>query len=714
MTAGSAISAEQLRTLLRPRSIAVVGASDKSYFSQVAVENLLRFGYGDRVHLINRRNPIVHGRPTVPSMAEIGEPIDLAFTMVPQAATLDALTEAAAAGVRSAVVLSAGYAETGVEGRLAQDRLVEHARSLGMVLLGPNMLGFANFVDGIPVTPIPNLPQQSGRVALLSQSGASSSAMLEFAYLAGVSLSYLVTLGNEAMVTAGHVLDFMIEDEQTQVVAIFMESVREPAVFRAAARRALEAGKAVVVLKAGRSELAARTAAAHTGALVGDDASVSAVFDDLGVTRVDTIEDLIVTAGAAAHLGRLARPGVGVVSISGGACDILADLASDVGLPLPELSPSTVAALTEVMPSYGTVQNPLDVTGAAVIDPSLSTSCISALSADPAIGVILAVNKMPWQPHEDPFPGQPFIDAIGKGAADSAVPVVFVNQIMQPITDITRTVMQRGGIPYLICGLSQAVTAIQRIGWWTEQRPSEPAEPIELALPERSDRQGAWSEHRARGLLEAAGVPVIPAVLARTADQAQAAAEAMSGPVAVKLVSPQILHKSDIGGVRLQVTGSDGVREAFHAVTAAGLQVSGAVVEGALVSPMRTGGIELLVGVVRDPEWGLMLAVALGGIMVEVLKDSALAPLPVGPDRARAMIESLRGAALLSGVRGAPPADLEAVVDAIVRIAALAGALGDDLESLEVNPLRVDGPVIEAVDAVVTWRNVRPAGEGVA
>jgi acetate---CoA ligase (ADP-forming) len=709
----SAHRKDQLGTLFRPQRIAIIGATDKSYFSQLVVENLDKFGFGDRLHLVNPRNSRAHGRPTVASLADIGEQIDIAFTMVPQAATLDVLSEAAAAGVRNAVIMSSGYAEAGAAGVEAQLQLVAHAEQLGLLVLGPNMLGFANFVDRVAVTPIPNLPSGCGQVALLSQSGASSSAMLEFANTAGVELSYLVTLGNEAMVTAGHTLDFMVDDEQTRVIAIFMETIRDPEVFRRAARRALDAGKAVVVLKAGRSELAARTAAAHTGAFVGDDATVDAVLRDLGVIRVETIEDMLITAGVAAHLGRLARPGVGVVSISGGACDIIADLAEDVGLALPELGPAAQAALAEVMPAYGTVQNPLDTTGAAVIDPQLATACIAAMGADPSIGAILAVNKLPWQSHEEPFSGQQFVDAIGKGAAESSVPVVFVNQVMQPITDVTRASTDLGGIPYAICGLGSAVTALQHVAWWSAQRYAAPPAPADVSVPAPALRRGVWSERRARELLDAAGVPVIPAVLARSADDAVAAAERIGGPVAVKLVSPQILHKSDIGGVRLGVIGAAAVRDAFDAVTAAAGQVPGASVEGALVTPMRTGGIELLAGVVRDPHWGPMLAVALGGVLAEVLHDAALAPLPVSSDTVRTMVTSLRGAAVLDGVRGGPPADLDAVCNAVLRLAELAAALGDDLESLEVNPLWIDGSVVEALDAVVTWRDASgdPAGE---
>lgn len=708
MTSPSTVTPERLRSLFRPRRVALVGASGKSNFSRTAFTNLVEFGFGDRVHLVNRRGVEVHGRPSVTSCAEIGEEVDVAFLMVPQAGTLDAMTDAASAGIRNAVILSSGYGEAGEAGRAAEADLVAHARSLDMTLLGPNHLGFANLVDQVPVTPIPGLPRTPGPVALLSQSGASSAAMVDFATSAGVGLSYLVTLGNEAMITAGHVLDFLVDDPDTSAIAIFMEAVRGPEVFRHAAQRAAEAGKAVVVLKAGSSELSARTAAAHTGAMVGDDRVIDAVFRRDGVIRVDSIEDMMITAGLAAHTGPLARPGVGVVSISGGACDILADRAQDVGLPLPAFAPETEKALDVVMPDYGTVHNPLDVTGAAIIDPSLFTNAITTIADDPDVGIVAVINSLPGV-GEGPYPGQVFVDAIGRGITAASTPAVYVNQVMLPITDHTRSIMEHGGVPYALPGLRGAVVALRNVGWWSEtireNVRDEGQGAVPSALPAPEQRHGAWSEHAARSLLADAGVPVVPAHLVTDADGAVAAAAAIGGPVALKIVSPDILHKSDIGAVRLDVAGGDAVRAAYEAVTASAATVAGARVEGVLVSPMRRGGVELLVGVVRDPQWGPMLAVALGGIFVEVLQDSALSPLPISAARAQTMLEGLRGAALLRGVRGSELADLDAVAAAVARVSELATALGDDLESLEINPLRVDGSTVEALDALITWRN---------
>jgi acetate---CoA ligase (ADP-forming) len=702
-------ASERLVSLFRPRSVALVGASDKSTFSLLAYRNLVEFGFADRTYLVNRRGATTHGQPTVSSCAQIGEPVDVAYLMVPQAATLEALHDAAAAGIRNACVLSSGYAEAGEAGRAAQAELAATAAGLDMVVLGPNHLGFANFTDGVPVCSVPGLPREGGPVALLSQSGASSSAMLDFASMVNVGLSYMVTLGNEAMITAGHVLDFLVDDPATRAVAIFMETVRQPEVFRRAARRAAGAGKAVVVLKAGSSALSARTAAAHTGALVGDDRVVGSVFADLGVIRVDSIEDMLITAGAAAALGRLDRPGIGIVSISGGACDIVADRAQDLGAALPELAAPTRDALAGIMPAYGTVQNPLDVTGAAVIDPTIFTRAIEAMSADPSIGVVGVINALPWIDPGGPYHGQKFVDAIGAGMRAASCPTAYINQVMQPVTGYTRASMDQGQVSYVIPGLRQAVVALRNLAWWSDVTraaavtPPEPV-PEPVPVPAPGERRGLWSELQARRLLGDAGIPVVPGRLATSADEAVKAAAEIGGSLAVKIVCAEILHKSDLGAVRLGVPAEDAaVREAYRAVTTAAAAARGTTTTDVLISPMRTGGTELLVGVLRDPMWGPVLAVAVGGIFVEVLQDSALAPLPVTPAQARRMLGTLRGRALLGGARGGPPADLAALSAVIARIGDLAVALGEELESLEVNPLWVDGATIEALDAVVTW-----------
>jgi acyl-CoA synthetase (NDP forming) len=464
------VSASRLASLLHPKSVALIGASDRSGWSRLVYRNLVGAGFPGRIHLVNRRGARAHGHDTVRTCTEIGEDVDAAFMMVPQAGTLNALTDAAAAGIRNVLVLSSGFADAGEAGRQAQEELVARARSLGVLLLGPNHMGFANLVHRVAVTALPGLPRAAGPVALVSQSGMAASAMLDFAAMTGVGLSHVVTLGNEAMVTAGHMLDCLAGDQHVAALALFLESLRDPDVFAAAARRAAAAGKAVVVLKAGGSELAARAAAVHSGAPATGDAAVDDLFAELGVIRVRSIEDLVLTAGAAAHLGPLARPGIGVVSVSGGACVMVADQAAAAGASLPALAPATRAALRQIIPGYATAANPLDVTGGVVTDPAILSRSIEVMSADPAVGVVAVITSLPWQPSEGRWPGQPLASAIGAGARGARVPVVCVPQAVQPVTACTRRVMAGAGIPYVIPGLRHAVTALRDLGWWSGRR----------------------------------------------------------------------------------------------------------------------------------------------------------------------------------------------------------------------------------------------------
>ena len=680
-----------------------MGASERSFFSVAAFDNFKRAGTADIVHLVNPRSARVHGRATYPSCRAIGSKIDVAYMMVPKAAMLEALEDVAAAGATGAVILSAGYSEAGSEGRRAERELVEHARKLGLLLLGPNHVGFVNFVDGIPLTSIPDLPSRSGEVALLSQSGASSRAMLEFAGLSGIDLSYLITVGNEAMVNVGHLIEFLAHDDHTRAVAVFLEAVREPATFRAACISAQRAGLPIVVLKTGRTELAAKTAAAHTGALVGDDAVFDAVFDELNVIRVDTIEDMLITAGAAARLGRLDQPGIGVVSISGGACDIIADRAADAGAELPSFDPSTEELLHALLGADVALHNPMDLTGAAMKSPRMFTDAIETISRDRSVGVVAVVNEIPWQEGQQPNVDQ--LNAVAEGVARSAVPVVHLNQVAQPVSATAVKWLQTMGIGVELAGLRQGVAALAAVGRWSARVTDDAAEPSRaIDLSDLPPREGPWGEHAARDLLVRAGIPVVASKLVATAEEA-AAATAEYPVAALKVVSPDILHKSDLGGVRLDVRGPTEAATAFvDIMTSIGEHCPHARVEGVMVSPMVGAGPELIVGVTRDSVWGPVLAVGLGGVFVEVLDDVQIGTLPVGPRRARTLLQRLRGAKILDGLRGAAPVNIDQVVDVICRVSDLALQLGDELDSLEINPLRaVDGKIL-ALDELVTWR----------
>lgn len=692
-----------IHALLNPRSFALIGASDKSTFSALVHRNLVEAGHEERTFLVNPRSPEVHGRRTIPRCADAGTPIDLAFIMVPAERAPDALRDAAEAGARAAMVLSSGYAEVGEEGRTRQQKLVALAEELGVTILGPNVLGFVNVAAGIPAIALADPPTTPGHVALISQSGASCGAMKDFAAMSGVDLSHVLTVGNEAMVTVAHLVDYLVDQDEVKAIAIFMEAVREPELFAAAARRAAERGKAIVALKAGRSPLAARSAASHTGALVGDDRVIDAVFTRLGVIRVDTVEDMLVTAGIAAFTGPLARPGIGVVSISGGACDIIADLAQAGGAQLPEFAPETAAKLAERLPAFGHAHNPLDITGAAIIDPTLWEDAITAVGNDPGVGAVIAINSLPWREDGRPFYGQKYVDAIGRGIAASAAPVVYATQVTQPVLSEAKSVLAAGRVPHVVPGLRLAVDGLARVADWSRRRARVGGGDTSVAT--RAVERRPYSEIDARNLLASAGIPVVPGVHVHSAEEAAAAAARVGGPVAMKIVSPDITHKSDVGGVRLNVSADAAGTVYTEIVTVCASAVPDAVLDGVLVTPMRPPGTELLVGVTRDEQWGLILAVGLGGVFVEVFDDVVLAPLPIDSTQAREMLEELRGARLLRGARGRPPADLDRIASVVAAVGRLAGELGEALESLEINPLRVDGECVEALDALVTWRS---------
>lgn len=354
----------------RACSVALVGATERSVWSQAAFANFGRIGFAGRVHPVSRKGGMVHGLPAAASCAAIGEPVDAALLMVPEQAIAEAFADLNAAGIRSAVVLTSGFAEVGVEGARRQEALAAAARAEGVTLLGPNCLGFINYADRVPIwttqPPMPVIP--GGAVGVVSQSGATAGFIAAFAQRQGIGLSHQVSTGNEADVNVARVVDFLVDDPATRVIGLFLEAVHDAPLLAAAARRALPAGKPIVAIKIGASEPAARAAEAHTGSLVGDDRVFDAVCRQLGILRVSCIEDLVFTAGLLARTGHVRDRRLGLVSISGGVCEMAADHAEAAGVAVPRLAESTEAALRAVLPAFGTPNNPLDVTGGAMLD----------------------------------------------------------------------------------------------------------------------------------------------------------------------------------------------------------------------------------------------------------------------------------------------------------------------------------------------------------
>jgi acyl-CoA synthetase (NDP forming) len=701
----------QVRQLFNPRSVALIGATDKSRWSWSIFGNLQLHGFAGPVYLVNPRGIPVHGQPSYARVADLPGPVDLAFVMVPTSAVLSVLAEVADAGIPSVVLLTSGFAEVGAAGAELERQVVDLARRRGLTILGPNGNGYINAAAAITPYGLPiDKPLLSGPVGVVLQSGALASSVLTFAQSRNVGVSLLVSMGNESMVSMTDVMRYLIDDEATRVIALFIESVRRPDEFLALAREALAKGKPVVAIKVGRSQAGARVARAHTGSLVGDDAVVDAVFRQNGVIRVDSLEDLIITAGLLAETGPLPGSRFGFITASGGASEIIADRAEDEGIEIPEFAADTVERLRRVVPEFAATQNPVDVTGYILINRDLMRNALAAVQDDPGLDALVLVSDLPRTAPPDPAPVIEMFRHSSEALRHTAKPLIVMGNTLTDITPFGRDVASQTGYPGVLGGIHHGLTALGRAVRWSAlyrsavqdaaAAPPSRTEP-ELALPDQVG--SSWSEHRAARFLAAHGIPVVPSALVTSPDQAADTAAAVGYPVVVKLAADGIEHKSDIGGVKIGLGRAAEVRAAYADVVAAG-RAAGADVQGALVQPQRAGGIELLVGVVTDPAWGQVLAVGLGGVWVEILADTALSVLPV--DRAGVLraLRSLRGARLFDGPRGTAKADLDAVADAITAVADLAGRLGDRLEALEINPLLVRGSQVEALDALITWR----------
>ncbi len=688
-----------LSTMLRPRSVALIGATDRSRWSQGTFDNLVNRKYAGEVHLVSRRGGIVHGRPAATSCVAAGQPIDLGLIMVPLAAMEDALADLAAAGARSAIMLTSGFAETGEEGRGLQERLAGLVRRHGISLLGPNCLGLVNFLDNVPLwTGGFRAPRTPGSIAVIAQSGATASFIASLAQQQEIGLSHMISTGNEADLDAATFIDHLLDVPEVRAIALFAETIRDAGRFTAAARKALAMRKPIVVLKIGLSEITAKSAQAHTGALVGDDRVFAGICRQLGIVRVDSIEDLLFTADVITRTGVVRSDGVALVSVSGGACEIFADRASVNALPIPPLSEAATAALRAALPAFGTPHNPLDITGGAVLQPDLFEQGLRIMGAQPEFSTLACLFDVPTAEESATDFVVAALKHIGAGLKAAPIPALMISHSLKPVTETAYRVLQETGLPYVGSGIHHGANALANVFWWSDQvrRGGAPA-----TVPSTSSSHKLpLSERAALAFLAEHGVKVIPTELVTGADEAVAAARRIGGRVVLKIASDDIRHKSDIGGVALNLEGDQAVEAAYRRVRSAA--PASARVDGVLVAPMRSGGLELFVGCTRDAQWGPVIAVGLGGVWVEVLQDVTLRPLPVAPAEARRMLGELRGAKLLAGARGMPAADLDAVAAAIAAIGDAALALGADLDALEVNPLWVRGSQVEALDALAT------------
>ena len=696
----------QVAGILTARSVALVGATEGSAWSSALVANLAGQGFPGPVHLVNPRHREQFGRPCHASVAAIGEPVDLAYLMTGVDAVPAVIDDLAAAGVRGAVLLTAGYRETGPAGAAREAELVERCRAAGIALQGPNCLGFVSYRERLAAYALPLAPDlRPGRVGLVTHSGAMLVHLHRLAHLRAIGLSYLVSSGNEAMLEAADFLDFMLDDPATAVVGGFLEGVRDAGRFLALAGRALQLGKPLVVLKTGASEAAARSAGAHTGALAVEDRVVDAVFRQRGVVRVHTLEDLVETCALLASPRLPEGRRVAMLTASGGACGVLSDLAAGTGLQVPDFPASTKTALEAILPAFGTAQNPLDTTGLVVLDVSLLPRSLAAIAAGGGYDAVLVVWDPPRDQGLDAGRTESRLAAVAEAARASPVPAFLTSYVATELTPFGQEAVTRHGV-HFGNGMALTVRALDAAAGYVENRRRLLAKGIPGPAPaaEPPSGRGPLSELRSLRLLAAHGVPVPVERVANSALEAARLAREAGCPVVLKVSSPDLIHKTEAGAVRLNVLTPEEAATAYRELLeAVERSVPGARVDGVSVTPQVFPVAELIAGIVADPHFGPMLLVGLGGILVEVLNDFSLRMPPIDFDDAVDMLSELRGRAVLAGVRGAPRGDVHAAAACLVRLGRMAVALGDRLQAVDVNPLFVlpDGEGVLAGDALV-------------
>lgn len=685
--------------ILHPRSVAVLGASDsKDKFGGRIMHFLVRHGFAGEIYPINLRRAEVVGRKAYPSIGDAPAPADVAILAVPPDALVPNVREAAAAGIGGCVIITTGFAEAGPQGIAWQAELVDIVRRTGMRIVGPNCMGLIVPHHRLALCSSVVLDTDTlrdGPIGLVSQSGALMVSIFDRASTDGIGFRHCVSLGNQADLELCDFIDHLVDDPGTEAICVYVEGFLDGARFRRAAAASRAAGKPLLVLKTGRTEAGVASARSHTASLAGAFDVFAAVCREEGVVLARDPDDMVRAAHFLIRHRTPRRGGVGILSSSGGGTGIASDRVSELGLRLAVLSPSTRAALGELLlPPQA--DNPIDLGGRRKPEEvEIAGDAARIMFADPDVAYGLAIlTSMPFFTTRTRLIGEA-AQAADKPVMITLTPGAAAEAPRRALRDIGQFYFDRFEDALRVVGLVAEYDALRAAPTTPAARPP--------GIPHAPGAGGI------RAWLAAYGVPLAREAAAPTPDAAGDAAEHIGFPVVLKLVSPDIVHKSDVGAVRLDLASREAVVAAAYDMTAAASRaMPDARVEGFAVQATVRGEAEVIVGARRDPHFGAVVMVGLGGIAVEILKDVALAPAPVSPARARAMIDSLASAPLFRGARGRPPLDIDAIVDAMVRVSWLAADLGGRLVDLEVNPLIVEraGAGAVAVDARASVRSV--------
>jgi acyl-CoA synthetase (NDP forming) len=687
-----------LTPLLAPRSVAVLGASsDPTRIGGRPIAYMRAQGFPGQLYPVNPNRTEIQGLKAYPSVADLPEAPDVAIVAVPAELAATAVEDLARRGVKAVVMFTAGFAEMDEAGAAAQVKMVATARAAGMRILGPNCLGVfdarrsyyatfsSSFDSGWPVL---------GRIGIASQSGAYGTHLYTLARNRGIGASLCVMTGNEGDVTVGECIGWLAENPDVDVIAVYAEGIREAPGLIAAFEAAKAAKKPIVMQKVGRSELGGKAAKSHTASIAGDDAVTEAVMAEFGIYRARNSEEMLDIAHTATRKIYPVSNSLGVITVSGGAGVLISDVAENLGLAMPEMPLEAQQKLRALVP-FCAPRNPVDATAQVSNDVTLVKTFTESMVRDGNYASVLGFFSMTASSRRWPA----IREQLNEVRAANPDRLYVLSVIAPPER---RDELETDG--WVVHeDPTRAVTAIDAMGRYGAAFAAKPAGPAPT-VPTVTLPATTPTEAEAKRLLGEAGIASAPEAACATVDQAISAAQQFGFPVVMKILSPDIIHKSEIGGVLLDIADPDAVRSGFdlllHRANAA---APSARIEGVLVAKQLKGGVECILGIHKDPVFGPMAMFGLGGIFVEVLKDVVFRRCPFGPDTAEAMIRSIKGAPLLLGVRGRKQADVKALADMLSRLSAFAVAAGDRLQSIDLNPVFAmpEGQGAFAVDAVI-------------
>lgn len=694
--------AVDLGRLLRPRSIAIVGAQpERTSIGGGVLSNLEMFGYAGEIHLVSRSRDEIRGRACVKSISDLPSGIDVAVLIVPQAAIMESVRACIERRIGAVVVYTSGFAEADENGRRQQEELAATCREAGIALLGPNCMGYTNYIDGIPLTFEPvdvrRITRAEGRVAIVAQSGATAANIRFAMHAREIDTSYIIATGNEATLGAEHFIDFLLDDPLNAAIGVYVEQIRNPAFFLETARRARRQSVPIVLLHPGSSERGRAAAQSHTGALAGDHAVMQTILRSEAVALVDTTDEMF---DVLAILSRFPapKPGkAGVVTNSGAIRGLCFDFSERVGLELATLSPEIEAEMQALVPPYVHVDNPFDVGTTGFANPGIFGSSLEVMLKEPDVGMVL-------QSHAG---GSPRMQV---AKSDSILPVfatadkpVILNIIGDdyPLDEQFMADVRAAGIPFFRSP-ERAMRAMAAVATYADAL-AEVAEAKPAATPAAAlAGHGTIPEYEGKRVLAELGIRVPRGGMARSVDEAISVAEGIGYPVVIKAQAVALAHKSDAGGVIVNIADAAALRAAWeklHANVAAAKP--GLALDGVLVEEMAKPGLEMVVGAKRDPQWGPVVLVGLGGVWIEALSDARLLPAGAGRARVLAELKRLKAAKLLGPFRGQAARDIDAIADVVIRLGEL--MLADPaIREVDINPLVVgaEGEGAVALDAL--------------